>query len=850
MRRNKIWLAVAWLGLMALCLAGGKVCELPLEVHFQVPDFQLAHQGDRRTVVFAQMPPKPGKVRVLRGRFVSYSAQVTGCNKALRLTVNGTALRKLDLAGDQRMMLKESHYVFRNIYKNRMFAYWSDDVIELPFGPSTDAVDEATVGGDGSQLLLNIEDVAIGVDSNSLEIANVRRQIGDHPVVLTVEGLQVGYLDKALLPAPTGVALRHGGCRLAKERGGLRLEAGAQGGFAVRTPSSDFFLVETRLGMRGGAFELLAADGKSSGNPAVAVKESGAHGFVVEAVWEGGVALHRTLTLEADGLVHWVDEWRNGGRAIAGIPFRHRIRLAGHAARIYFAGNPETDSVPSPDANPTLVMLNRDRLEAGIGVTEENDAARLTGGFRNTKEGTEIFAAHLALAPGCRLALHYTVDGFAEGGYWKFINRVRRRWGIGHVTAPMAFFFGANYADAPGKEMGEKISNAFAHLGPVAVGMLPWRRNDHYLVREGKYPKLPAGAPRAPGKTPDLDIEEYLTFRHRRKVDEWLAYETRMIHKFAPEVKVLGSTHPAMETVYLPLQERWPYADCALRIPSGEIFHHPGYDRTHLWEYRNRDWVIGYYVPYSGSRYYDSLLDDIRRTLALGVDGFYIDEFSLGAHRDYCRYDYGRWDGFSADLDEDGKPVRLKSDVCLATVPLQLAALELVKRGGGIFVGNGSAATRPVNTAPALRFWEGASGFATTGGAHLSHVPMIYGNYGDEKTLRGVFQAARAAIGAGCLYSPRSCNLLLRGRDNFVCKQYPMTVVEIAPGVVVGRERLVSVRNGVIAWPGVPEGAAATVFAYDQDGNRVPAPEAVVRGGKIHLKVPPEGMVIAELKGK
>ena len=375
--------------------------------------------------------------------------------------------------------------------------------------------------------------------------------------------------------------------------------------------------------------------------------------------------------------------------------------------------------------------------------------------------------------------------------------------------------------------------------------MQPWRRNDHNFVRENKYPKLKEGMPPAPGKTPDLDIEEYLTFKHRKRADDWLAYETRMIHKFAPEAKVIASTHPAMETVYLPLQDRWPYAECTLRTASGEIFHHPGYDRTHLLEFSKKDWVVGYYVPYSGSRYYEAIIQDIEKTLALGVDGFYVDEFSLGAHRDYCRYDYSRWDGFSADLDDNGNVVRLKSDVCYAIGPLQSDIISRLMQKGKFILGNGSAVLRTINNAPVLRFWEGASGFATTSGAHLNHIPMIYGNYGDETTGKGIFHAVRDAIGAGCLYSPRACNLLLKGRDNFVCKQYPMTIVDIGPGLIIGKERILTTQSGCVDWLGTKD-AKVVFYRYDAEGNLLPQTAGNVLKGKIEISVEKDGLTIVE----
>ena len=56
----------------------------------------------------------------------------------------------------------------------------------------------------------------------------------------------------------------------------------------------------------------------------------------------------------------------------------------------------------------------------------------------------------------------------------------------------------------------------------------------------------------------------------------------------------------------------------------------------------------------------------------------------VGAYsqRGYSRYDYSRWDGFSADLDADGSVLRLKCDNAFVTESAQLRMLhEVLSRG-------------------------------------------------------------------------------------------------------------------------------------------------------------------------
>ena len=75
-------------------------------------------------------------------------------------------------------------------------------------------------------------------------------------------------------------------------------------------------------------------------------------------------------------------------------------------------------NTPSPEGNPTLVILdNLAKDGSGIGITAENDFARLIVSFKSTALDTEIYAYNFALAPKCSLALHFSVNsvgGFAS----------------------------------------------------------------------------------------------------------------------------------------------------------------------------------------------------------------------------------------------------------------------------------------------------------------------------------------------------------------------------------------------------------------------------------------------------
>ena len=240
---------------------------------------------------------------------------------------------------------------------------------------------------------------------------------------------------------------------------------------------------------------------------------------------------------------------------------------------------------------------------------------------------------------------------------------------------------------------------------------------------------------------------------------------------------------------------------------------------------------------------------------ACGGDGIYSDEFSWAYHtRGYSRYDYSRWDGYSADLDDEGRVKRLKSDNAFTTESAQLQIVHEVLRRGKFFLGNGGASLRSLTGLPAARFVEGGNGEPSMAGAHFSSVPLVLGNFGDETSRRGIFEAVKSCLSMGCVYSPNASNLLLEGPDNFVCKLYPITIRKLGPGWIEAKERLISTVSKTFDWPALAEPVAPVVvrrYRYDSHGDLLGPPDRleIKAGQKLSLTVPKDGLMIAEIAG-
>jgi len=810
-------------------------------------DAQTVAPGEPAELALPPLPAKAGKAILLRFRAVIVSQGPAGCNYNASAWLNGAALGRRSAGGEERLIGREPVLVLaRASYPP--FAVFSGERLMMMFAADVGQGDTMTTDGLGATFLLDISDLARGVDGNTLTFRNENPAAPkDGLGLLRVEDIEVGWADRAALPAPVSLVPERGPVAAHVTAGEIRLAQSTRGGFTVREGEGPELLVETAIGMKPDTPSVLIAD---DGAPTVDGLEVttapwGPAGFATTANW-AGLKMTRMVRV-IDGFVEWKETWTNTGDAIRGVPFRHRLFLRGESARFVVGGSADNVALATSACNPTLYLGSPKQEGSGWGVVAESDWLRLLMGLRGIGGVGEVFSETLALPAKGSIDFDLTLAPVSEGGgYWRFINGVRERWGANGVTQERPVFWG--YARGEGATEEGKVAKALGDLGPVTVVLGPWQRlqPDAYVVRAGNYPKLPEGAPRTPGACPALDVDAFLTFAHREAYWTALKQEVELIRKAAPNVKLMQMLHPAMEAVYRPLQDRWPIAAEAIITPEGKVYEADHYSRAWLGDYTDKDWGVLYCVPRPGSEYLRIIMGEVTRALdEVGLDGLYCDEFSWAFTRTgYSRYDYSRWDGYSADLDENGNVLRLKADGAAVTESCQLRMAGEVLRRGRYFLGNGGSALRSLNSLPIARFIEGGNGAANWSQGHLSATPLVLGNMGDEKTREGVFASVRACLREGCLYSPTAVNLLLDGPSNFVSKLYPMTVKEIGPGWIVGQERIATVVSGRFPWPG----GTVRRYAYDAKGELLDAPAVVerVEEGEVEVKVEEGGLVVVE----
>ena len=190
--------------------------------------------------------------------------------------------------------------------------------------------------------------------------------------------------------------------------------------------------------------------------------------------------------------------------------------------------------------------------------------------------------------------------------------------------------------------------------------------------------------------------------------------------------------------------------------------------------------------------------------------------FVDGALWDYGGgYSYDRFDGHTADIDPQTKTItRLKTAVPLLQQHAIAAWGRKIMERGGVVVANNAVPTRTFASQPFVFDREVSEGPEI----HLLPTPCTLGNPAAIQGETDVYADILAKLAWGNLYFYYGEPLGLQ-HELPPARMYPITVTDVRSGCVTGKERVVTMRNGVYGWPG--ERGLHLVYRYDRRGRRI-----------------------------
>ncbi len=196
----------------SLCLMGAAVllaltvpATLATEKKAGVPALEDAIRLDDQTLpaekavelALPPLPARPGKTVVLRFRMVSYARTEAGCNMHGRVALNGTPLGRYLASGDERLIGRAPSFEFTVGHPGSSYPVFNGTLLVTMFAPDVDGGDRMSTDGLGASFVLDVSDVARGVDGNSLSIRNLRKPAAaGERVDLIVRDIAVGWLDR------------------------------------------------------------------------------------------------------------------------------------------------------------------------------------------------------------------------------------------------------------------------------------------------------------------------------------------------------------------------------------------------------------------------------------------------------------------------------------------------------------------------------------------------------------------------------------------------------------------------------------------------------------------------------
>ncbi len=493
----------------------------------------------------------------------------------------------------------------------------------------------------------------------------------------------------------------------------------------------------------------------------------------------GDFVVQRTIEAHDDRL-HVTDRITNKTNDDLPVMVRHIAELGEGVKQVYIGGKEaRTPKYRGEEpSHPAAIGLYDN---AGLGLVNEDDVMRATG--QMWREGTAIGVGNrrLVVRKGTTVAIEFSIYPLEVGDHFAFLNRVRHNWGV-NFTLPGSFTFIAprppltTYSDEQFVAYFDNKSAAIAcggvgkHRGISAHGTGYFHAN----------------------KQAEIDL-------------------IARIKKLRPGTKTQVYFHS-----FISVSE-----DDAKRFTS-DILRRP--DGSHG-DYSSPKHPI--FVPREGS-VFAKVQDELiaARWNDYAIDGIYWDELAYSAHR----FDYSdlHWDGYTADIDSKTHRIRRKiSSVALAAQSWHKNAVEgIMKRG--LLIGNGAPHTRTFTQLHFPRFIETGSISNLTRGQ--LYTPIALGDHLTERNATDAYQNMLKALNFGGVYYWYYYRVEPHDEPTLTEHMFPITYIEMGPGFVIGKERIVTNRSGLFGWN---DDSDFEAYVYDEKGkltDKVTVAEKVIDG--------------------
>ncbi len=611
------------------------------------------------------------------------------------------------------------------------------------------------------------------------------------------------------LPVESGVSISNETCSLT---------IGGEGRLGIRTRRGEYALMSrwSYPGERRGwnSFAPDNTQSQSSWNPVSKRTSEGT--LTVKAACES-YRVDRTIRLKNDRIL-FEDRVINTSKAPVGILIDQE--LSGSV--------PFTEAIAPGGAECPVVFVKSESEALGLLVKDSVGRRKFEPRVGKPAVSARYRVSQFALGAGETHTFRWSIYLLPkESGFLDLANRIREDWDSSFtLEGPIEWFDIGRRADLLNDP--EALKNYFERKKQGLVLLMPWLDYDpgsfaQIWSREEYKTRMREAAAKIRQANPGGKVLGCIE-------TDWVTIDpTRIDGGDQLPFRGAGNIRLSTEETAILDKSDLPFLDSVRRDEEGRIiveaYRRGGQQQS----------ALGVY-PAVGNYQFDFLMDQIVFLLdEVGLDGYYIDEFSQAFRNDLR--DYSGWDGYSADLDPNTGEIRQQYiDCSLAGIEARVRLINAALDRGKVVVANTYATSGPEQSLPIFRFSETQSSFNPFSFEIGSKPPLVH------ELFRG---SLASPIGLGIVQRPnhpnraetlgRAVMTYLRhggvyahyalgdvppeeGGYGILNHMYPLSPVEIQEGFIRGQERILTCLSGEYPWP---SDERPTVRVFDLHGREV-----------------------------
>ena len=489
-------------------------------------------------------------------------------------------------------------------------------------------------------------------------------------------------------------------------------------------------------------------------------------------------SITRKLTVKDDH-IYVSDTISNTSDKLIGLWLATWINHQDKAAK-YLLGGREVSGNASFDEieNPSVCVQAKD---GAIGIIPESDIFQAHINLFKNDAQIGIEDRNLGIESGKSVTMEWSIYPVAKGGYWDFVNAIRRNWDVNYtVPGPFAF---VNLGRMEKAKVDERIEWIKAQNIRMICDSIPVYNMPMQIQRNNKYGD-PVFSHWAHGTASLLGTDFLSNVEYAREL--------------------LKKTLPGLEYFF------YFHAQCST-LENGPRL----YDDSIIYDSKGNS--LCYYSIKCMELYLPTLNNKYGKALWAYVE-LVVDKMNMNMYWDESAYSMQRivyntaWDGCSVELDAQFNVARKITCVPLSMQPFNLKVVSYVKSKGKKLLTNSQAATATMREEKLLRFVETAS-YDNIYKSNLGCIIGLATNH-PEKNPADAYAHVYNFLKRGGLYYADS-SIPAVPENYFVQYMFPTTPVEIYAGIIFGKERIITCKSGSFS---LPEDAPAQIVAVSPEG--------------------------------